>query len=90
MKQVTYWGLFIFVTLLLLPPTADAFSRRSHHSETMQTQTVTAPILPDTIGNGGSGNVSAQAVPEPPVLLLMSIALGVFAVCSVIRRSRKA
>jgi len=88
MKQGTYWGLVAFATLLFLPPTADAFSRRSHHSETMQTQTVTVPILTDKAGEGG--DVSPRAVPEPPVLFLMSIGLGVFALCSVIRRARKA
>ncbi len=86
MKQVTYWGLFVFVTLLFLPPTADAFSRRSHHSEVMQTQSVTVPALADTIE---TGDASPRAVPEPPVLLLMTIGLGAFALCSVIRRSRK-
>jgi hypothetical protein len=86
MTQITYWGLVVFMTLLSLPPTADAFSRRSHHSEVMQTQSVTVPALADTIDGK---DVSARAVPEPPALLLMSIGLGAFALCSAIKRFRK-
>jgi hypothetical protein len=86
MKQVTYFGLVVLVTLLFLPPTADAFSRRSHGSEVNQSQAVTVPLRADTIE---TSDVSPKAVPEPPVLLLMSIGLGAFALGSMIMRFRK-
>src|SRR6185503_14363461 len=68
------------VAFLSLPATSEAFSRRSQNSEVAPTQAA-APIQKD--------NVSAQAVPEPPVLLLMSIGLGMFVLYSAIKAIRK-
>jgi hypothetical protein len=75
MKAWMYVAVVLFLTLLSLPTTSDAFSRRSGGSEVAPIQSVTTPMRTGTIENN---NVSAQAVPEPPVLLLMSIGLGVF------------
>jgi hypothetical protein len=68
MKTFIYGLLFVFLTLLSWPTTSDAFSRRSSGSEVAPMQAATTPV---TTAN----NVSAQSVPEPPVLLLMSIGL---------------
>jgi hypothetical protein len=82
MKTFIYGLLFVFLTLLSWPTTSDAFSRRSSGSEVAPIQAATTPV---TTAN----NVSAQSVPEPPVLLLMSIGLGVFVLLSAIRTFRK-
>jgi len=79
--KTLYGSVLVLVALLSLPATSEAFSRRSHNSEVAPTQAGTAPIQKD--------NVSAQAVPEPPVLLLMSIGLGMFALYSAIKAIRK-
>lgn len=86
MKTQTYCGLVVLAAFLSLPTASDAFSRRSHHSEATQSQSVTVPLRVDTTESGG---VSPTAVPEPPVLLLMTIGLGVFALCSAIRKFRR-
>jgi hypothetical protein len=83
MKTFIYGSLFVFVTLLCLPTTSEAFSRRHSGSEIAPQQAVTTPLTTQT------NNVSAQAVPEPPVVLLMSIAFGVFALFSAVRTFRK-
>ena len=71
MKTVVYCSVLLLVALLSLPTTSDAFSRRSSGSEFAPLQSVTTPVTT-------TNNVSAQSVPEPPVLMLMSIGLGVF------------
>ncbi|HKT36145.1 MAG TPA: PEP-CTERM sorting domain-containing protein [Nitrospira sp.] len=86
MKVLIYGSLFALLTFLNLPTAADAFSRRSNHSEVTQSQTVTAPLKSATIG---SNDVSAMAVPEPPVLMLMSIGIGLFALGLAIKFLRK-
>jgi hypothetical protein len=72
MKALMYVSVVALLTLLSLPTTSDAFSRRSSSSDFTPMQGTTAPV------NTTTSNASAQAVPEPPVLLLMSIGLGVF------------
>ena len=78
MKVLIYCSVFVLLALMSFPITAEAFSRRSHHSDFSQSQAVTAPL--------NTQDVSAQAVPEPPVLLLISIGIGVLALCSVVKR----
>jgi hypothetical protein len=80
MKISTYCSVFVLLTLISLPITAEAFSRRSHHSELVATQQ-TAPL-------NQTSDVSPQAVPEPPVVLLMGIGIGLFAICSMLVRFR--
>jgi hypothetical protein len=80
MKALIYCCLFVLLGIMSFPVTAEAFSRRSHHSDFQQNQTVTAPL--------NTQNASAQAVPEPPVFLLMSIGIGVLALYSVVKRFR--
>ena len=81
MKLLTYCSVFVLLTLISLPITAEAFSRRSHHSEVGPTQQ-TAPL------NQQTRDVSPQAVPEPPVVLLMGIGIGLFAIGSMVMRFR--
>ena len=78
-------SLFVLFMSLSLPITSDAFSRRSHQSE-MGPQS--AP-LNTSLTHGDTRDVSAQAVPEPPVLLLMSFGLGVLAVGALVKRYRR-
>ena len=82
MKSVIYGALLLFVALLSLPTTSDAFSRRSNDSEVGPMQATTVPLTNTTNG-------SAQSVPEPPVVLLMSIGLGVFGLGYTMMRFRK-
>ena len=84
MKTLLYGSVLVVLTVLCGPTTSDAFSRRSHGSEVGPTQSFTTHT--STTENG---DVNAQAVPEPPVLLLMSIAVGAFVLCSAIIRYRK-
>ncbi|HKY72404.1 MAG TPA: PEP-CTERM sorting domain-containing protein [Nitrospira sp.] len=90
MKPYIYALLIVLFTLLSLPATSDAFSRRSSSSEVSQSQVVTTPHKkPHKNNTLLSSDVSAQAVPEPPVLVLMSIGLGVLALGYAIRSFRK-
>ena len=85
MKLLSCFSLLVFVMLISFPVTSDAFSRRSHHSEmTPQTAPLnTLQTQPQT------RDVSAQAVPEPPALLLISIGLGLLAVGLTFKRFRR-
>ena len=80
MKTFVYWSALMLAAVLSLPATADAFSRRSSSWE-IGPQNVTAPVQATTN--------SPQSVPEPPVLFLMTVAVGLFGVGYAIRRFRK-
>ena len=82
MKTVVYSSVLLLVGLLSLPTTSDAFSRRSSGSEVAPMQAATTPVTT-------TNNVSAQSVPEPPVLLLMSIGLAVFVLASAISKFQR-
>ena len=80
MKPLIYGSALVLFTLLSLPTTSDAFSRRSHEWEAGPLQTT--PVTNTT-------NASAQSVPEPPVVMLMSIGLGVFGLGYAMKTFRK-
>ena len=80
--KISFCSLLLLLAVISLPTTSDAFSRRSSGSEVGPTQALTTPVT--TTNNG-----SAQAVPEPPVLLLMSIGIGAFFLFSAVRGFRK-
>lgn len=82
MKTLTYGSLLVLLALLSLPTTSEAFSRRSSGSEVAPMQATTTPVTT-------TNNVSAQSVPEPPVVLLMSVAIGLFALGYAINGFRK-
>ncbi len=82
MKLSTYCSLFVLLTLLALPMTADAFSRRTHHSEAGSSHVTTLSSSTEP------SEISPEAVPEPPALLLMGMGLGLFAVGSALARFR--
>jgi len=82
MKRLIYGSAFVLAVLLSLPATSDAFSRRSGSTE-LGPQT--SPVQAST----GTYNGSAQAVPEPPVLLLMSVGVGIFGLGYAVQRFRK-
>jgi hypothetical protein len=84
MKKLVGVGVLTLLTVMSLPSTSDAFSRRSHSSEVTQTS-------PTQTGNLSTENrsTSAQAVPEPPLLLVMSIGLGAFAFVYALRRYKR-
>lgn len=81
MKTLVYCFLFVLSTVLSLPTTSDAFSRRSSGSEFAPNQLVTTPVTTAT--------TDAQAVPEPPVLLLMTFGLGLLALGAGMKAVRK-
>jgi hypothetical protein len=82
MKTTIYSAVLLLLALLSLPTTSEAFSRRSSGSEIAQFQATTTPV-------NTTNNVSAQSVPEPPVLLLMSIGLAVFVLASAIKKFQR-
>lgn len=84
MKVLTYCSVFVFVSLISFPITADAFSSRPDSSEVTQHR-VQAP----RDGKTQPQNISPQAVPEPPVLLFLGIGIGLFAIYSMTKRFRE-
>lgn len=96
MKILTYCGVFVLLTLISFPVTAEAFSRRTHSSEVAQNQG--HPSRSGRVQNPGQSaphndqsqtlDITPQAVPEPPAILLMGIGIGLFAVYSIIKRFR--
>ena len=93
---LTYCNVFVLVTLIAFPITAEAFSRRADSSEVgqHQAQAHQAQASRDGKHEGKhdgkteTPNGSPQAVPEPPALWLMGIAIGLFAIFSLIKRFR--
>jgi hypothetical protein len=96
MKILTYCGVFVLLTLISFPVTADAFSRRHDSSELAQNQG--HPSRSGRVQNPGQSaphngqtqtqDITPQAVPEPPAILLMGIGIGLFAIYSIIKRFR--
>ena len=85
--KVSGFSVFVLLMLISFPVTSDAFSRRSHHSE-MAPQS--APLnASQTLGDTREVSASAQAVPEPPVLLLMSFGIGLLGVGVMVKRLRR-
>ena len=98
MKILTYCSVFVLLALISFPITADAFSLFGHSSDSSEL------VQNSGHHSAGSGhvqnpghhsasldqtrNVSPQAVPEPPALLLMGIGIGLFAIYSMIKRFR--
>ena len=86
---VTYCNVFVFVTLIAFPITAEAFSRRADSSEVGQHQAQVHQAQAPRDGKTETQNISPQAVPEPPVLLFLGIGIGLFAIYSMTKRFRE-
>jgi hypothetical protein len=84
MKILACCSILILLTLISFPITAEAFSRRVHSSDVVQKPIQSAPHDNKT----DSTNGTPQAVPEPPVLLLLGIGVGLFAIYSMTKRFR--
>ncbi len=69
MNLLTYCSVFVLFALMSFPMTADAFSRRPHHSEVGQNQFESRP-LDHTIP---TQDRTPQSVPEPSSLYLIGI-----------------
>lgn len=85
---LTYCNVFVLVTLIAFPITAEAFSRRADSSEVGQSRAQAHQAQASRDGKTETTNVSPQAVPEPPALWLMGIGIGLFAIYSLIKRFR--
>lgn len=85
---LTYCNVFVLLTLISFPITAEAFSRRADSSEVTQQRAQAHQAQANSDGKTESQNVSPHAVPEPPALWLMGIGLGLFAIFSMIKRFR--
>jgi hypothetical protein len=82
MKIVSWFGVVTVLVLIAVPCVSDAFSRRTTHSEIAHSTPLTTTSHESTRNDNqtASHDVSAQAVPEPPVVWLMSVAVGLLAV----------
>lgn len=85
MRFLSYCGLFLLLTLISFPISADAFSRRSHHSEAAP-QSAPLKTTQVTTNHTTTLDVSAQAVPEPSALSLMSIGVGLLVLGAMAKR----
>lgn len=90
MKYLSRVALIIIFVLSAFPASSDAFSRRSSHSEV-------APMSAGSTGGtetdrmrSSTAGVSAAAVPEPPVLWLMSLGFALLVVGAMFRRRHRA
>ena len=86
MRAVIYGLLLLVLASLSSPATSEAFSRRSHSSEVGPTQSFTTQKSQTSTND--QVNNSAQPVPEPPVLLLMTVGLGALGLFAAIRKFR--
>jgi hypothetical protein len=90
---LTFCNVFVLLTFISFPITAEAFSRGADSSEVGQqpaqlhkAQAHQAKTSHD--GKTETQNISAVAVPEPPVLWLMGIGISLFAIFALIKRFR--
>ena len=85
---LTYCNVFVLVTLISFPMTAEAFSRGADSSELGQQPAQLHQAQTSHDGKTDTQNISAVAVPEPPVLWLMGIGISLFAIFALIKRFR--
>lgn len=78
MKILASLGLFVFLTTLSFPLSADAFGRRPSGSEVYQTQ----PVPTNNLGNDRNGK-PPHAVPEPSSILFLGIGVSLVALVSI-------
>lgn len=85
MKGLTYCTVLVLLTLLSLPVTADAFSRRPSRSE-VQSQPQSVPLENRTQTIEGLDQRTPQSVPEPSSLLMLGMGVGLLVLFSVRKR----
>jgi len=97
MKILTYCSVFVLLALISFPITAEAFSWFSHSSDSSELVQNPGhqPAGSGHVQNPGQSapldqtrNITPQAVPGPPALLLLGIGVGLFAIYSMIRQFR--
>jgi hypothetical protein len=91
MKFLSYFSLVLLLMLISFPVSSDAFSRRSSHSEVAQPATTSlrtsqTNTSQTNITQANGLNASSQAVPEPPVLWLMSLGVGLLVLGAMFRQ----
>ena len=79
MRVLVYSSVLVLLTLMSLPTSADAFSRRTHHSELPQNQQLTSVPV----------NGESQSVPEPSSLVTLAVGIGLFAMLLARKRVRE-
>lgn len=89
MKIFVYCCVFAFLTVTSFPITAEAFSRRTHHSEIGPSQAGQNHGESGTHGgNIQTLNATPQSVPEPSSLLLMGFGIGLLGIYAMKQRFR--
>jgi hypothetical protein len=85
---LTYCNVFVLLTLISSPSTAEAFSKRPDRSEVGQPHAQVLQAQASREGKTDTPTVSPQAVPEPPTLWLLGIGISLFAIIPLIKRFR--
>jgi hypothetical protein len=91
MQIFIYCCVFVLLTVISSPITAEAFSRRPHHDEVPQQ--FSAPHNGTThtnnaVGPNTPGNNTPTNVPEPSSFLLLGIGIGLLGMYSMKKRFR--
>lgn len=89
MKLLSSFSLVMLLTIISFPVTSDAFSRRSSHSEVASPVSTPLKASHTNIAETTRVDASAAAVPEPPVLWLMSLGVGLVVLGAMFRRARQ-
>ncbi|MGE5711406.1 MAG: PEP-CTERM sorting domain-containing protein [Nitrospira sp.] len=94
MKVFVYCCVFALLTVASFPITAEAFSRRTHHSEIGPSQPGPSQAGQNHGESGTHGgntqtlNAKPQSVPEPSPLLLLGIGIGLLGIYAMKKRLR--
>lgn len=82
MKILTSLALFVFLTVLSFPLSAEAFGRRPNSSEVYQSQQPPAESVAPNDPRNATNGPRYQAVPEPSSILLLGLAVSLVALVS--------
>ena len=86
MKVLSWVVVTTVLVLISFPGASDAFSRRTSEPEISQITTNAGHESRANSSQRTSSDLSAQAVPEPPVLWLVSLGIGLFAIGVMLKR----
>ena len=90
MKILASLGLFVFLTTLSFPLSADAFGRRPSSSEVYQNQPRQTPPVPTNNPENDTNGRPHHNVPEPSSILLLGIGASLVALISLRKWLRRA